>query len=128
MKNLKYDLHNLSNWLNANKISLNATKTELLIFKHPNKIINYNVKAKLNGKLLRPSDYVKYLGIYIDPNLNWKINTNILASQLSRSIGMLSKLRHYVTTDTLRSIFCNIFFSFIIWISNLGSKFLQSKC
>ena len=36
-KHLNLDLRNLCNWLKANKISLNASKTELLIFRHPNK-------------------------------------------------------------------------------------------
>ena len=39
-KHLNIDLRNLCNWLKANKISLNASKTELLIFRHPNKTIN----------------------------------------------------------------------------------------
>ena len=94
-KYLNRDLKNLTNWLNANKISLNASKTELLLFRHPNKNVNYYLKAKLNGKLLKPSQYVKYLGMYIDPYLNWNHNTKILASKLARSLGMLSKIRHY---------------------------------
>ena len=39
-KQLNMDLRNLCNWLKANKISLTASKTELLIFRHPNKKIN----------------------------------------------------------------------------------------
>ena len=47
-KNL--NLRSLCNWLKANKISLNASKTELLIFGHPNKKINYEFKIKIDGK------------------------------------------------------------------------------
>ena len=47
-KHLNLDLRNLCNWLTTNKISLNASKTELLIFRHPNKHINYNLK--IDGK------------------------------------------------------------------------------
>ena len=41
-KLINYDLKNLSNWLNANKITLNVTKTELIIIKpkHKNCILN----------------------------------------------------------------------------------------
>ena len=38
-KHLNLDLRSLCNWLKANKISLNCSKTELLIFRHPNKQI-----------------------------------------------------------------------------------------
>ena len=110
-KYLNRDLHKLSNWLISNKISLNTSKTELLIFRHPKKKINYNLRIKLNGKLFCPSNHVKYLGVYIDSNLNWNYQTNILASKLTRSIRMLSKIRHYVTTETLKSIYYAIFSS-----------------
>ena len=36
-KHLNIDLKLLSKWLQANKISLNASKTELMVFRHPNK-------------------------------------------------------------------------------------------
>ena len=35
---------NTNKWLNANKISLNASKTKVLIFKHQNKPIMYRNK------------------------------------------------------------------------------------
>ena len=63
-KHLNLDLRKLVNWLKANKISLNRSKTELIIFKHPNKRLNYDLKIKLNGKRLYPSNVVKYLGFF----------------------------------------------------------------
>ena len=49
-KQLNLDLRNLCNWLKSNKISLNASKTKLIIFRHPNKTINYDLKVKIDGK------------------------------------------------------------------------------
>ena len=117
-KRLNIDLHKLAKWLKANKISLNASKTEMLIFRHPNKKINYELKIKLDGKKIFPSKYVKYLGILIDEHLNWSSHSNFLASKLSRANGMLSKIRHYVNNNTLRTIYFGIFES----ILNYGSQ------
>ena len=63
-------------------ISLNASKTELLTFRHPNKPINYEIKIKIEGKKLLPSKYVKYLDISIDSHLNWHIQATELSSRL----------------------------------------------
>ena len=41
-KNLNSDLKKLSNWLDANKISLNCTKTELFFFHKPLSIIPHH--------------------------------------------------------------------------------------
>ena len=49
-KRLNLDLRFLCNWLKANRISLNASKTELIISKHPNKKLNYTFKIKIDGK------------------------------------------------------------------------------
>ena len=121
-KHLNIDLRNLTRWLKANKISLNANKTELLVFRHPNKIINYDLKLKIDGKRLYPSKYVKYLGILIDSHLNWCFHTDLLSTKLSRSIGMLSKIRHYVSKDTLRMIYFGIFSSQLVYASQIWAQ------
>ena len=45
-------MKNLTVWLNANKISLNVDKTELVIFKHKRKKLDTEIKTKLNKKRL----------------------------------------------------------------------------
>ena len=125
-KQMNLDLRNLNKWLKANKISLNASKTELLVFRHPNKKFTYDLKLKLNGKRLLPSKFVKYLGLILDSHLNWRFHTDILASKLTRSIGMLCKIRHYVDSNTLRSIYYGIFSSLMTYGSQNWGQF-QNK-
>ena len=43
-KMLKKDLKNLTNWLNANKISLNVDKTEMILFKLIKKPLDCQLK------------------------------------------------------------------------------------
>ena len=61
---------NVGACLNANKISLNVKKTELLIFKHQRKKLDSPIKIKLSRKRLYPSKSFKYFGIKIDEKLN----------------------------------------------------------
>ena len=109
-KLLNNDLKSLCNWLKANKIALNVAKTELVIFKHPNKQINYqNLRLKIDGKKLTPSKNVKYLGVHIDQNLAFKHHIDNVCKKLRRSNGVLSKIRHFVPTLTLKQIYFAIF-------------------
>ena len=82
-KLLNIYLKNLTNWLNANKISLNVSKTELLIFKPKRKPLDFNMKIKLNGKRLYPTDSVRHLGVKIDSKLNWNSLANATATKLN---------------------------------------------
>ena len=71
-KQVKQDLKNLTNWLHANKICLNISKTEVVLLKSSRKLKDVLLKLKLNGNKFYPINSVKYLGIKIDENLNWK--------------------------------------------------------
>ena len=53
------DLKHLANWLNANKISLNVKKTEMVIFKSKHKKFEGDLKIKLCGKRLYSTESVK---------------------------------------------------------------------
>ena len=101
-KRVIYDLKNLPNWLKTNKIYLNVTKTELVLFTSSKKQLDCDLKIKLNGKRLYETDSVRYLGIQIDKRLTWKQKINHVALKLSKANAMLSKLRHVLDIKTLR--------------------------
>ena len=120
-------MKNLTNWLNANKILLNIKKAELVIFKHKNKKLKCPIKIKLSRKRLYPSKSVKYLGLKIDENLNWKVQTHDTARKLNRVNAMLYNIRNYVSFNTLKAIYFPIFDSHInyakdIWGQNPNFK------
>ena len=76
-------MRNLLNWLNAKKISLNVSKTELIIFESRMKKVDFDLKLKLNGKRIYPTKSVKYLGIKINESLTWNEHINDIAIKLN---------------------------------------------
>ena len=104
-KLVNFDLKNLVYWLNANKISLNIKKTEMVIFKSKRKQFDGEIKLKLSRKiLLLPTDCVKYLGVKIDGNLSWKSHIDYLSLKLNRANALLSKIRNLINTSILRNV------------------------
>ena len=98
-------------------------KTESAIFKDQRKKIDSPTKIKLSHKRLYPSKSVKYFGIKIDEDLNWKQNIHITI-KLNRTNALLSIIRNYVNKLTLRTIYFVIFDSHInyanlVWGQNL---------
>ena len=119
-------MKHLNNWLSANKISLNVEKTEPVTFKSPRKVLLDEIKIKLSGKRLYPSNSVKYLGIKIDRFLHWDHQVNSIAVKLNRAHTLLPKIRNYVNTTTLRNIYFAIFGSHlsylcIVWAQNINT-------
>ena len=103
------DLKHLLNWLNANKISLKVKQTEMVIFKSKKKKLEGDLKIKLCGKRLYPTESVKYLGVKIDANLTWQHHVHDLSIKLNRPNALLFKIRKYVSVKILRSIYFAIF-------------------
>ena len=97
-KKINYDLKGITNWLNANRISLNVSKTEFIIFRKPNTPVRFEIQIKLNGKRLYPSTNIKYLGVLLDEHLSCKPHIHALTKKLNRSNSMLAKIRHYVNS------------------------------
>ena len=109
---LNHDLKLCTEWLNANKLSLNIDKTKLLIFHSKKKKLVYkDISIKLNKTKLNPTDNVKYLGIFLDKNLSWDYQVIQLSKKLSRANGVLYKLRKYIPKETITSVYYSIFYS-----------------
>ena len=54
-------------------------------------------KVKLNLRNIEEKNYIKYLGIYIDKNLNWAPHIQHINRKISKNLGILFRLRHFLT-------------------------------
>lgn len=125
-KKLNIDLKCLVNWLLANKISLNATKTELIFFRKIGEKVPDHIKIKINGHRIYPSSYIKYLGIYLDEHLDGSAHCTELLTTLRRSIGMISKVKHYLSQSELMSFYHATFASNMLYGSQIWG--ITSMC
>ena len=108
-KHINLDLSLIVQWLRANKISLNADKTELVVFSPKRKQITKHLNFQISSQKIEISTKVKYLGIQIDQHLNWNEQIKNIIPKLSRAIGVLSKIHHYVRKFLLKTIYYSIF-------------------
>ena len=114
--NLNTDLKHASEWLKANRLSLNVGKTKLLLFHSKQSNLNFNnISIKIEGKKLIRYNNVNYLGLHIDENLSWDTHVNHLSKKLSRANGVLAKLRHFAPKLILNSVYYGIFYSHIVY-------------
>ena len=54
-------------------------------FKRINKLFDTEWRLKLCRKVLNKTNHVRYLGVKIDENLNWKTHVHDLAAKLNRT-------------------------------------------
>ena len=105
------ELKKLHEWLCINRLSLNISKTNFVIFHAINKP-KFPITILINKKAIDEVKYVKYLGVLIDSHLSFKFHIDELTKKFSRGIGILYKLRHYVTTKILTNVYYAIIYPF----------------
>ena len=112
-KCINHDQSQIVQWLRANRISLNASKTEIILFHPKTKAITKHLNFRISGQKINIVKQTKYQGIYLDKHLTWNFQLDQIKSKLSRSCGLLAKLRYFAKTDLLRTVYFAIFDSIL---------------
>ena len=136
------ELREISNWFKANKLSVNASKTNYMmlgtshmtnkyidvnepcdgdvvdsttniVFQNKEKITKHKVNVILDNVSLERVNSTKFLGVIIDENLTWKNHIDTVSKTISRNIGMLTKMKHYVPGYILYSLYCTLVVPYI---------------
>ena len=108
------ELRKLYDWLCINRLSLNISKTNFVIFHAINKPKG-TITILINNRAINEVQYVKYLGILIDAQLTFRHHINELSKKVSRAIGMLYKLRPFVTTKVITNVYYALIYPFLLY-------------
>ena len=65
------ELNNVSEWIDANKVTLNEFKSKVVNFHPKYKKLKQNIVIKIDKKVIQESNCPKYLGVLIDKKLTW---------------------------------------------------------
>ena len=123
----------LNTWLKGNKISLNASKTEIILFrpKSQSNIIKH-LNLTISGQYIGRISEVKYLGLILNEFLSWSTYYTLLKKKLNRAICLLSKVRHFTSQHLLKTLYYFLFNSHLIygcqeWGQYQGTEFKKKE-
>jgi hypothetical protein len=120
-------------YFRANKLALHPNKTQFLLFTHsqaakenppeihinnndvgaihdPSKLISI---PNINAKSTVPA--VKFLGIFIDPALNFKYHVEKMTKKLATALFFMRNAKHFLNMESMRSLYYSIFHSVVIY-------------
>ena len=99
----------------------------MVIFRAKSRKIEKKTNFRISGQRIIPKKQVKYLGLIIDEHLTWEVHLTNLQFKLNRTIGMLSKIRHYVSLETLKVLYFSIFHSHLIYGCQIWGQVLNTN-
>ena len=65
------ELVNLSQWFQSNKLSLNISKSQCIIFSLNPNVRNSSISVKINETQLKQTSHTRFLGVIVDNRLSW---------------------------------------------------------
>ena len=99
------ELYEVCNWFKCNKLSLNASKTNLMLLGTAYKTKNAYVSRSihLDGCQLTRITTTKFLGMTINENLTWKPHIEMFVC--SRNLGVLNKVKYFLPKNSLYQLY-----------------------
>ena len=88
---------------------MNTKKTHYMMFHRTRIKHNTNIKILINNNIVDHINNTKFIGVIIDTQLNWVAHILYIKSKISKSIGILLKIRKFIQNNTMR----NMYFTFI---------------
>ena len=103
------ELDIINTWLISNKLYLNIDKTKYMIFS-----IRGNppdLPLVIGNSRIERTNVKKFLGIYIDDRLTFGDHTNKICLSMSRSVGVMRRLKALIPRDILKQLFYSFIYS-----------------
>ena len=91
-KTVNKELRKVRKWLDANRLALNIEKTNFVLFHSPRNKPVSQIILKFGKQKINQENCVKFLGLLLDSNLNWKAHITELSKKLSRTVGLFYKI------------------------------------
>ena len=112
---MNVELSKLSIWFRSNKLSLNAAKTNFILFGYKRIPFNANIKLTFDGNVLERVAYTKFLGVYFDEKLTWSYHLNHIANKISRGLGVMGRCRKILSNDTLVTLYFSLIYPYLYY-------------
>ena len=122
------EIENISNWFKSNKLSLNLTKTNYVIFRTRNRGVPTTIpNIQIDGSTILRLQTVKFLGIMINEFLNWSIHITDICKCLAKNIGLLSKLKYLLPKNVLFMIYNSIVLPYLNYCNHIWGNTYKSQ-
>ena len=127
---MNIELQKVSEWLRANKLSINIGKTNFLLFHKSCDKDNLPLKLpilEINNVPIKLISATKFLGVQIDENINWTQHITLTENKMAKQLGILYKARPYLNQKSMISLYYSFFHTYlnygnIAWASTSKTK------
>lgn len=112
MEEANWVINIVTNWLLENKLILNLSKTNYVIFKTNRSQINpTEFNFQINKEKINFRESLRFLGVVVDATLTWSQHVSVLGKKLNSVCYSMRVVKKYVSSSVLRTIYYASFIS-----------------
>ena len=101
-----------------NKLSISFARTKYLFITKMKLDKHLKFGIKINNHVVSKKECIKYLGVLIDNDLDWKHHVKQVCKKISSGAWAISRWRNYVNTCTLMSVHYSLIHSHLSYCIN----------
>ena len=110
-KVINNELSKVSQWLAANKLSINVTKTKYMVFHLHKKVVTYP-DLQLNGNKIERVTQFNFSGLILQSNLSWNKHVNHISLKVPKTIRILYRLKSVYPLKVLLTLYNTLMLSY----------------
>jgi hypothetical protein len=119
------ELMHLNQWFIVNKLSLNVSKTNFMIFSNRNVAGDYRIK--IDGSNIERVFVTKFLGVHIDAKLSWKNHIDSIKTKISKNVSIMYRVKYLLDSKALYALYCSLILPYLnycceIWGNNFHTR------
>jgi hypothetical protein len=113
-RSLNEDLNTVNKWCIQNNMLINPTKTTCMLIGTAQRIatVTNELNINLENQFIKNVNTQKFLGIYIDNNLDWKQQVDYICKYINSRLFLLSKIKKYLDKKSRILFFNSILISY----------------
>ena len=115
---VNHDLAIITEWLKANKLSLNIKKTHYMCFSAKDKV-KPDISLKIDREIIAEVTSSKFLGVIIDTKLNWKDHMSFVCRKVARGLGIIIKARKVPRNESLKNLCYSFIYPYFIYCNQV---------
>lgn len=109
------ELKRVNKWFKQNKLSLNLSKSKMMIFGNGNS--NAHEAIQIEGVVIERVHEIKFLGVIIDDRITWNSHIKYITTKISRSISVIAKVKNILNIKALHTLYCSLILPYLHYCS-----------
>ena len=110
-------LEQLQTWFSVNRLSLNISKTNYMIF--GNRKITADICVRINKEKIKRVNSTTFLGVVIDCKLNWKSHILSVRSKLSKCCAIMYRASSLINKHGMHILYYSLFMPYIMYCAEV---------